>query len=69
MLRCRIALSFNLNLNPFYSVKVNLLDFKDANDSIISQLTVFCHDVLVSKVIVADIALMLINYSRIAAFM
>ena len=35
MLRRRIALSFHLNLNPFYSVKVNLLDFNDANDSII----------------------------------
>ena len=32
-LRRRIALSFDLNLNPFYSVKVNLLDFNDANDS------------------------------------
>ena len=31
----RIALLFELKLNPFYSVKVNLLDFKDANDSII----------------------------------
>ena len=28
-----MAFSFDLNLNPFYSVKVNLLD--DANDSII----------------------------------
>ena len=36
MLRHRIALSFDLNLNPLYSVKVNLLDFfNDANDSII----------------------------------
>ena len=35
MLRRRIALSFDLNLNPFYSVKVNHLDFNDANDSII----------------------------------
>ena len=35
MLRRRIALSFDLNLNPFCSVKVNLLDFNDANDSII----------------------------------
>ena len=35
MLRRRIALSFYLNLNPFYSVKVNLLDFNEANDSII----------------------------------
>ena len=34
MLRCRIALSFDMNLNPFYSVKVNL-NFNDANDSII----------------------------------
>ena len=32
MLRRRIALLFNLNLNPFCSVKVNLLDFNDAND-------------------------------------
>ena len=35
MLRCRIALLFALNLNPFCSVKCNLLDFNDANDSII----------------------------------
>ena len=35
MLRRRIELSFDLNLNPFYSVKGNLLDFNDANDSII----------------------------------
>ena len=35
MLRRRIALSFDLNLNPFYSVKVNLLDFNDANNSLI----------------------------------
>ena len=35
MLRRRIALSFDLNLNPFYSVKGNLLDFNDVNDSII----------------------------------
>ena len=35
MLRRRIALSFDSNLNRFYSVKVNLLDFNDANDSII----------------------------------
>ena len=35
MLRRRIALSFDLNLIPFYSVKVNLLDFNDSNDSII----------------------------------
>ena len=33
-----MALSFHLNLNPFYSVKVNLLDFNDANDSIISSI-------------------------------
>ena len=35
MLRRRIALLFALNLNPFYRVEGNLLDFKDANDSII----------------------------------
>ena len=35
MLRRHIALSFDLNLYPFYSVKVNLLDFKDGNDSMI----------------------------------
>ena len=35
MLRRRMALSFDLNLNSFYSVKVNLLDFNDASDSII----------------------------------
>ena len=35
MLRRRIALSFDLNLDPFYSVKVNLLDFNHANDSVI----------------------------------
>ena len=35
MLRRRIALLFDLNLNPFYIVKGNLIEFKDANDSII----------------------------------
>ena len=35
MIRHRIVLSFDVNLNHFYSVKVNLLDFNDANDSII----------------------------------
>ena len=35
MLRRRIVLSFDLNLNPFYSVTGNLLDFNDTNDSII----------------------------------
>ena len=35
MLRRRIVLLLDLNLNPFYSVKVDLLDFNDANDSII----------------------------------
>ena len=30
-----MALSFDLNLNSFYSVKVNLLDFIDATNSII----------------------------------
>ena len=35
MFRRRIALSFDLNVNPFCSVKVNLLDFNEANDSII----------------------------------
>ena len=30
-----MALSFDLNLNSFYSVKVNLLNFNDANDPII----------------------------------
>ena len=29
-----MAVSFDLNVNPFYSVEVNLLDFNDANDSI-----------------------------------